>query len=66
MTPPNRQFPDKMGKLGVIEKKFEFGLRVFYNLFRLLPLIYSNVWLTLSLTALTIAASVGSQCSAFF
>ncbi|EFP11311.1 CRE-PMP-5 protein [Caenorhabditis remanei] len=50
-----------MGKLQVIEKKFEFGFRVFYNLFRLLPLIYSNTWLTLGLTAVTIAASVGNE-----
>ncbi|CAO4380155.1 unnamed protein product [Caenorhabditis nigoni] len=51
----------KMGKLQVIEKKFHFGFRVFYNLFRLFPLLYSNTWLTLSLTALTIAASVGNE-----
>ncbi|CCD71214.1 ABC transmembrane type-1 domain-containing protein [Caenorhabditis elegans] len=50
-----------MGKLQVIEKKFEFGFRVFYNLFRLFPLIYSNTWLTLVLTAVTIAASVGNE-----
>ncbi|CAI2353970.1 unnamed protein product [Caenorhabditis sp. 36 PRJEB53466] len=56
-----RKHQNKMGKLRVIEKRFEFGLRVFYNLFRLFPLIYSSVWLTLALTALTIAASVGNE-----
>uniref|UniRef100_A0A1I7TFI2 ABC transporter domain-containing protein n=1 Tax=Caenorhabditis tropicalis TaxID=1561998 RepID=A0A1I7TFI2_9PELO len=50
-----------MGKLQVIEKKFEFGFRVFYNLFRLFPHIYSNLWFTLALTALTVAASVGNE-----
>uniref|UniRef100_A0A8R1DKW5 ABC transporter domain-containing protein n=1 Tax=Caenorhabditis japonica TaxID=281687 RepID=A0A8R1DKW5_CAEJA len=61
LRPLNVLVPDKMGKLQVIEKKFEFGLRVFYNLFRLLPLIYSDGWLTLLLTAVTIAASVGNE-----
>ncbi|CAB3399102.1 unnamed protein product [Caenorhabditis bovis] len=50
-----------MGKLQAIEKKFQFGIRVIINLFRLFPLLYSNFLLTIGLTALTIAAAVGNE-----
>ncbi|CAD6199498.1 unnamed protein product [Caenorhabditis auriculariae] len=50
-----------MGRLQVAEKKFHFGYRVFYNLFRLFPLLYSNLELGLLFTVLTVAAAVGNE-----
>ncbi|CAI5452561.1 unnamed protein product [Caenorhabditis angaria] len=53
--------PIKMGKLRQIESKFSFGINVFYNLFRLFPLIFSDFWKTIALTVITIAAAVGNE-----